>query len=145
MSFTELTEEEEEMLRQQDEEDAALSNGEVPVATVDELLSDDLDDEFEHVELRSKRGGQKRTVVIRALTRLEAIQVRRRKDISDELMEALFISKAMVQPRMTLKQIQAWQKKPGSVGDIQLISNAIARKSGMTEGAPKSAVHDFGE
>jgi hypothetical protein len=44
----------------------------------------------------------------------------------------------MIEPKMTLKQVIAWQKRRMSIPDIGAVSKTIARISGITMGAAKS-------
>lgn len=127
---------EDELQDQPDYDQDFSQNGELPIATVEEILTeDDVNEEFEHVKLPSGKG----YVVIRALTRFEMLSLEGKK-FDKALLEAKLVSICMVKPKMTIKQVTAWQKKKGNIADIHEVAKAISRKSGMTIGTPKSVV-----
>lgn len=110
------------------------------IAKIEELLADDTDDPIK-VVLPSGKG----VMWIRALTRHEVITGRKlveMEKITAIEMEASHISSALVKPTMTKSQVTAWQNKRGALMDIQALTEAIARISGMRDDHPKSDNED---
>lgn len=83
------------------------------------------------------------TVRVRALTRSEALEVRG-KELPVEEMERYLISRAMVEPKMTEDDVKAWQDV-APAGQLEPITQAITRLSGMEKTASKEAVQRFRE
>lgn len=102
-----------------------------------ELLIGDVEVETAPVEL--KRG----TVTVKGLNRAEAIQIGEAKSILDR--DRKLVSWGMVDPELTYQDVERWQKQPGSAGEIELVSEAIARLSGLLEGSDKEAYQRFPE
>lgn len=88
-------------------------------------------------------GGGK-AVQVRALTRYELMLVMKNGQQTDaNEAEQEIMSYGLVQPKLSKKQIEAWQKSIVA-GDrtLVLISNAIKELSGLVEGADKSDLSD---
>ena len=56
------------------------------------------------------------------------------------LVERRNVKACLVQPVMTMEQIETWQRKSKAGGDFKVLSEWIRDKSGLGEGADKSAV-----
>lgn len=93
------------------------------------------DVEAETREVETSRG----VVVVRALTRGEATEAKKKSKGDDTDYENRIVAKAMVQPAMNTVKVAAWFAK-APAGDSVKITNAIAELSGMAEGARKSGV-----
>lgn len=76
-------------------------------------------------------------VIIRGLTRNEALQLRGMSSVGD--MDNLMISMAMVEPTMTPEDVAAWGDA-GAAGTLIQLSLRISELSGIQEGAGKSGV-----
>lgn len=101
-------------------------------ASFDDLLTP-VDDVTEDVEL-----GRGRKVRVRGLTRYELLL--NAKGIDDPaLIERRNLATCVVEPRMTVGQVEKWQKAslPNEIG---LVTLAIRRLSGLADGAPKSDI-----
>lgn len=84
------------------------------------------------------------TVKVRGLTRFELIL--NGKDTEDAaLIERRNVATCMLEPPMTVKQVEQWQKAPGSVKPLAAITAAIRDLSGLGEGAGKSDVAEAGD
>lgn len=79
-------------------------------------------------------------VTVKGLTRGEAIQIGEAKGTLDR--DRKMVSWGCVEPELTYQDVEAWQKKPGSAGEIETVSYEIARLSGMLEGAEKEAFQE---
>lgn len=106
-----------------------------PMASVEDLLAANLDDT--RTVTLPKAGV---SVRIRGLTRAEAIQISDTK--GDGQREKRMVTMAMVEPPMTFQQVEAWFNK-ASAGDLQLLTDQIARQSGLVESAEKDAYARF--
>jgi hypothetical protein len=102
--------------------------------TRDEILARKVHGNTEQFALGDGDGGY---VVIRGLTRNEALQVREGKTTGD--MDNLMISLGMVDPVMSPEDVAAWGEV-GDAGTMIRLSNRISELSGMVEGAGKSGV-----
>lgn len=80
------------------------------------------------------------TVRVRALTRGEALQIKGTNEVAK--VEQLALSWAMVEPRMTERDVEAWQKV-SPAGEIQEVFDVILRLSGMEKSAQKAAYARF--
>lgn len=81
------------------------------------------------------------TVKVRALTRGQALQVQG-VELSVAEMERKLISWAMVEPTLTEDEVGVWQD--GSpAGELQVITDAILRLSGMEKHAAREAMKRF--
>lgn len=76
-------------------------------------------------------------VVIRGLTRNEALAVREAETLADK--DNLLISLGLVEPQMTPEDVAAWAESD-EAGVLAGISTRIGELSGMSEGAGKSRV-----
>lgn len=81
------------------------------------------------------------TVRVRALTRGQALQVQGTEmDVAE--MERKLIAWAMVEPTLTEDEVRVWQDS-SPAGELQVITDAIIRLSGMEKHAAKEAVKSF--
>lgn len=91
------------------------------------------------------RGGRVR---IRALTRSEVMSVRSRvKDVADAIkrtaeLERFMLAKAMVNPEMTVSDVQRWQDG-SAAGEIEPVVARVQELSGLADGAAKEAYEGF--
>lgn len=83
------------------------------------------------------------TVKIRSLSRAQALELRD-KEIPVSEMEAKLLVWAMVEPALTLDEVKQWQANTPA-GELQPITEEIARISGMVKSSPKDAMLDFRE
>lgn len=82
------------------------------------------------------------TVRIRALSRGEALELRKLEDLEE--IEQRIIAAAMVDPALTLEDVARWAAcSPAS--ELEIVSEAIARLSGLDKGAERAAVSTFPE
>lgn len=81
---------------------------------------------------------------IRALTRAQALEVQK-LHASDDVLggENLLISLGVVRPALTADDVAAWAEAAPS-GELQAVSVAIARVSGMTVDSGKEAYKSAG-
>lgn len=85
-----------------------------------------------------------KVVKVRGLTRFELILNGKNTEDS-ALIERRNVATCLLEPRMTEKQVEAWQKSPGSVQAFAKVSEAIRDLSGLGEGAGKSHVDADGD
>lgn len=106
-------------------------------ASFDDLITP-VDDNTADVELP---GG--RRVKVRGLTRYELLLNAKGADDA-ALIERRNLATCMVEPKMTLAQVEKWQKSstPDVIGKV---TNAIRELSGLAEGASKSDVRRDGD
>lgn len=79
-------------------------------------------------------------VEIRPLSRKEALQVHELQEKSGMLAsESLLLHLGMVDPAMSLQDIEEWMGDAGAAGDVQAVSRAIGVISGMVPGSGKEA------
>jgi len=79
-------------------------------------------------------------VVIRGLTRDESLLVRKAGEDGDlAAADSMLISLGLVEPRMSADDVAEWGASDVA-GTLMELSAAIARMSGMSEGAGKSRV-----
>lgn len=89
------------------------------------------------------------TVKVRALSREEVLGFRKVKT-EDGLglgedpgaMECHMVAAALVDPKLTVEDVQRWQSV-SPVGELEVLTDAIAEVSGMNTGAVKEAVKRF--
>ena len=81
--------------------------------------------------------GDGEEVIIRGLTRNEALEVRACETVGE--MDSLMISFGLVEPVMTAADVDAWGAGDDA-GTMIRLSNRISELSGMVEGAGKSGV-----
>lgn len=79
-------------------------------------------------------------VVVKSVTRTEMIKIGEAKGLLDR--ERKLISWGMVDPELTYQDVEAWQNQPSSAGEIEQVTRAIARMSGMLEGAKKETFQE---
>lgn len=79
------------------------------------------------------------TVIIRGLTRNEAVRIRESRDELNAR-DDLLISLGLVDPAMSPQDVAAWGEIEGQFVVMTDLSEAIGELSGMTEGAGKSRV-----
>lgn len=82
------------------------------------------------------------TIRVRALTREEAIQVGDLKSTLDR--ERRMLTMAMVQPAMTIQDVQQWQRI-SPAAELEKVTTVIARISGMLPEEAKEATERFPE
>lgn len=89
------------------------------------------------------------TVKIRALSREEVLGLRKVKtdeglSLGDDpgAMECHMVALAMTEPALTPADVLRWQKS-SPVGELEVVTDAIAEVSGMNSGAVKEAVKRF--
>lgn len=81
------------------------------------------------------------TVKVRPLTRGEALQLQGvEMDVVE--MEQKLLSRAMVEPKLTEAEVKEWQDN-SAAGEIQVITEAIIRLSGMEQYAAREAMKRF--
>jgi hypothetical protein len=85
-----------------------------------------------------------KVVKVRGLTRIELLLSTKGTD-DTALVERRNVATCLVEPRMTVQQVEAWQKRPGSVLAIGEVTDAIRDLSGLGEGAAKSDPGTAGE
>lgn len=78
-------------------------------------------------------GGQVR---VRGLSRNEALKLQDLDGVQER--DNYVVMVGLVEPALSAADVEAWADAPGGAGDIVEISQAIARLSGMSEGAGKS-------
>lgn len=82
------------------------------------------------------------TVRIRALSRAEAMKLRKMSSASVEVIERKLIALAMVDPVLTEDEVGKWQEA-STAGELEVVSTRVSEISGMTEGAAKEAYKEF--
>lgn len=114
-----------------------VSNGQVtefvddrPIASVEDLIqtTSEAQSDIEAIELHSGM-----VVLIKPLTRKQALQFGRTKNMKRDLFEQKVLAMAMVQPKMTVAEVSKWQDRDKANGDIYKISQRIIEISGMKE------------
>jgi hypothetical protein len=108
-------------------------------ASADDLEAGDLDLDGEDLTLPSGR-----KVRVRGLSRHELMFNGRGTDDS-ELIERRNVATCLVIPKMTVKQVENWQRKSPAGGDFKVLSERIRDLSGLAEGAQKSGVDSAGD
>lgn len=81
------------------------------------------------------------TIRIRALTRTEALEIRG-VDLPVAELERKLLAWALVEPRLTEDEARQWQDA-SAAGELEPVTKAIARLSGMEQSAPKEAMRKF--
>jgi hypothetical protein len=114
-------------------------------ASADELAEGDLGD-GEDFKLPSGK-----TVRIRGLTRYESMFSTKGLMNADGILTdiALYerrqVVACVVQPKLTLAQVEQWQRKSGANGDLKALMDRIKELSGRGEGADKSDLRVDGD
>lgn len=78
------------------------------------------------------------SVRIRALSRAEVLRIKD-KPMDIDVMERKLISAAMVDPKLTEAEVQEWQDV-SEAGELEIVTRAITKLSGLSEGAGKSGL-----
>jgi hypothetical protein len=99
-------------------------------ASFDDLMAVPAADQYEQYALPSGK-----LVKIRPLTRAEHLWIGKGTEDADEI-EARMISKALIEPTLTLDQAKKWQKAAASA-DVSAITDKIRDLSGFGQGADK--------
>jgi hypothetical protein len=103
-------------------------------ASADELTEDKVTSNTEDIDLPS---GKK--VKVRGLSRKELLKYGQGTE-DTALMERRMVSWCLIEPRMTERQVDAWQQGSGPKDGLDLVTAAIRNLSGLGEGAGKSNV-----
>lgn len=82
------------------------------------------------------------TIRIRSLSRSEVLAFRNRKVEDAAEMERVLISTALVEPVLTEDEVGQWQAA-SSAGELEPVTQAISRLSGLDTAAAKEAVKRF--
>lgn len=82
------------------------------------------------------------TVRVRGLSRHEVIHLQAVQAKGALVMEQVTVSLGMVDPQMTEAEVKQWQRVSVG-GEMDAVTAAIGRLSGMFEGANKTAYEDF--
>lgn len=104
-------------------------------ASFDELATETADDGAEDFTLSSGK-----TVRLRGLTRAEHLWIGKGTEDAAEI-EARMLSKAMIQPPMSLQQAKSWQAT-GKSNSVAEVTDKIRELSGFGQGAAKSDVRE---
>lgn len=107
-------------------------------ASLDDLTAASAADSAEDLTLSNGK-----VVKVRGLTRAEFLWIGKGTEDAAEI-EARLISKGLVAPAMTFKQVQAWQASSTSTV-ISEISDKLRELSGFGEGAAKRGVPADGD
>lgn len=84
------------------------------------------------------------TITVRGLSRFELLLAGKlADDKGTAAMEQHMLSMAMVDPEMSTKDVEAWQKA-SPAGEIAPVISLVNRLSGVGQGADKSGVHGDG-
>lgn len=75
-------------------------------------------------------------LIIRSLTRGQALALNDVESLEDK--DNLMISMGVVNPKLSIEQVQAWAEN-APAGELGPVSEAIARLSGMTRDSGKDA------
>lgn len=108
-----------------------------PYASADDLVVGDLGD-GEDLTLPS---GKK--VRLRGLSRHE-LHFSGKGTEDNALIERRNIVSCLVQPRMTMAQVEQWQRSSTAGGDLKALSEAILERSSLKQGADKSDLRTDG-
>lgn len=107
-------------------------------SSADDLVAGDLG-EGEDFTLPSGK-----VVRVRGLSRYELIFNGKGTDDSG-LIERRNVVSAVQEPKLTLPQVEAWQRSSRAGGDFKALSEAIRDLSGLGEGAQKSEVAEVSD
>lgn len=108
----------------------ATEPAEYEYASADDLVASDLG-EGEPLTLPSGK-----RVLVRGLSRHELMYCNKGTD-DPALIERRNVVACLLQPRMTLAQVEAWQRNSIAGGDFKVLSEEIRRLSALGEGADK--------
>lgn len=81
-------------------------------------------------------------VRVRALTRAEVLRARRLGGDDYAVMERHLLAAGLIEPSISPADAEKWQDA-APASEIEPVTQAISRLSGLTEGAAKSAYADF--
>lgn len=81
------------------------------------------------------------TVRVRSMSRSEVLDIRG-KDLEVSEMERRLLSTAMVDPKMTEDEIGQWQQA-STAGELEPVTKAIMRLSGLEEAVNKATIKQF--
>ena len=101
-------------------------------ASFDDLVSGSLDDDAQDVTLPSGK-----VVRVRGLSRHELLFNGKGTDDS-QVIEARNVKSCLVEPKLTIHQVERWQRSSKAGGDFKVLSEVIRDLSGLGEGADKS-------
>lgn len=107
-------------------------------ATADDLAADEVSSNTKDVTLPNGK-----VVKVRGLSRFELL-LNGKGTEDPAVIECRNIATCMVEPPMTVKQVEAWQKRSGPK-TLAVITEAIRDLSGLGEGAGKSDVAEAGD
>lgn len=108
-------------------------------ASADDLTgTDELDEGAEDVTLPSGR-----TVRVRGLSRYELMTIGKGTE-DGSVIERRQVVACVVEPKLTIAQVEAWQRRSTAGGDFKVLSEKIRDLSGIAEGAQKSPVREDG-
>lgn len=83
-------------------------------------------------------------VKVRGLTRAELLGAAEGTE-QNSLIEARNVAAGLITPKMSLAQVQEWQRSAGSVVAFAKVTNAIRDLSGLGKGADKSDLDQVGD
>lgn len=106
-------------------------------ASVADLTADQLSDHWEDVPYAGK------LVRVRGMSRFEMMLSRKDTNDAGEI-ERRMLSYCLVEPKITIKQAEAWQKSTDPMAVVP-VTEAIRRLSKLGEGADKSDVRGDGQ
>lgn len=107
-------------------------------ATADECAAGDLDLDGEDLTLPSGK-----RVRIRGLSRHE-LMFNGKGTEDSALIERRNVVACLVVPKMTLAQVEQWQRRSAAGGDFKVLSETIRDSSGLAAGADKSDLRGDG-
>lgn len=87
-------------------------------------------------------------VIVRGLTRAETLKLNGARDVGDLSVaewEQQMVAIAMISPTMTAAEVERWQAIDKAGGPLGEVTDAIARLSGLSQGADKSRVPGAGK
>lgn len=101
-------------------------------ASFDDLVSGSLEDDAEDLTLPSGK-----VVRVRGLSRHE-LMFNGKGTEDSALIERRNVVSCLVEPKLTLPQVEKWQRNSAAGGDFKVLSERIRDLSGLGEGADKS-------
>lgn len=101
-------------------------------ASFEDLTSGSLDDGAEDVTLPSGK-----VVRLRGLSRHE-LMFNNKGTEDPAVIEARNVKSCLVEPKLTIVQVEQWQRRSLAGGDFKVLSEHIRELSGIGEGADKS-------
>jgi hypothetical protein len=79
-------------------------------------------------------------VRVRGLSRHEVLHVQAQKSVAE--VEQVTLSLGLIEPRLTVEQVKAWQKSSVG-GEMEPVTKRIGELSGMAKGARKKAIKEL--